>query len=140
MKILLAAINAKYIHSNLAVYSLKAYAKEYEENIEIAEFTINNQTDYILEEIYKRKPDVLCLSCYIWNISVVEDVVREFHKLCPHVPIWLGGPEVSYEAEAFLNMHPQVQGIMCGEGEETFLELCRCYIENVSCEAVIEKF
>ena len=140
MKILLAAINAKYIHSNLAVYSLKAYAKEYEENIEIAEFTINNQTDYILEEIYKCKPDVLCLSCYIWNISVVEDVVREFHKLCPHVPIWLGGPEVSYEAEAFLNMHPQVQGIMCGEGEETFLELCRCYIENVSCEAVIEKF
>ena len=102
MKILLSAINAKYIHSNLAVYSLKAHAKEYKENIEIAEFTINNQADYILEEIYKRKPKVLCFSCYIWNISIVETVIREFHKLCPDVPIWVGGPEVSYEVETFL--------------------------------------
>lgn len=132
MKILLTAINAKYIHSNLAVYSLKAYAKEYKENIEIAEFTINNQADYILEEIYKCKPDVLCFSCYIWNLSMVEEVMREFHKLCPDVPIWVGGPEVSYEAEEFLQSHPEVRGVMMGEGEETFLDLCRYYMETES--------
>jgi len=130
MKILLSAINAKYIHSNLAVYSLKAYAKEYKENIEIAEFTINNQADYILEEIYKRKPKVLCFSCYIWNISIVETVIREFHKLCPDVPIWVGGPEVSYEVETFLQSHPEVTGVMMGEGEETFLGLCSYYLNK----------
>jgi len=130
MKILLTAINAKYIHSNLAVYSLKAYAKAYKENVEIAEFTINNQADYILEEIYKHKPDVLCFSCYIWNLSMVEEVMREFHKLCPDVPIWVGGPEVSYEVESFLQSHPEVAGIMMGEGEETFLELCKYYTEE----------
>ena len=72
MKILLTAINAKYIHSNLAVYSLRAYAEEYRGNIELAEFTINHQKEYILSEIYKKKPDVLCFSCYIWNISYVR--------------------------------------------------------------------
>ena len=105
MKILLCAINAKYIHSNLAVYSLKASAKECKDQIEIAEFTINNQSDYILEGIYKKKPDVVCFSCYIWNIMVVETVMKEFHKLCPDVPIWLGGPEVSFEVETFLKNH-----------------------------------
>ena len=127
MKILLVAINAKYIHSNLAVYSLKASAKEYQNQIEIAEFTINNQPDFILQEIYKRKPDVLMFSCYIWNISMVEDVMREFHKICPKVPIWVGGPEVSFEIEAFFCEHPEVSGIMLGEGEETFPELCAYY-------------
>ena len=102
MKILLTAINAKYIHSNLAVYSLQASAGEYKDCVEIAEFTINNQADYILEEIYKRKPDVLMFSCYIWNLSMIEDVMREFHKLCPKIPIWVGGPEVSFEIEDFL--------------------------------------
>ena len=130
MKLLLTAINAKYIHSNLAVHSLKAYAKEYENHVDIAEFTINNSPDYILEEIYKRKPDVLCLSCYIWNLSMIESVIREFHKLCPSVPIWLGGPEVSYEVKRFLEIHPEVTGIMMGEGEETFLELCRYYVSS----------
>lgn len=128
MKVLLTAMNAKYIHSNLAVYSLKAYAKEYASHIEIGEFTINNRVDDILMEIYKRKPDVLCFSCYIWNIRYVEELVREYHKLCPNVPIWLGGPEVSFETTAFLESHPQVTGIMIGEGEETFRELCAYYI------------
>lgn len=137
MKILLTAINAKYIHSNLAVYSLKASAGEYKENIEIAEFTINNQADYILEEIYKHKPDVLMFSCYIWNLSMIEDVMREFHKLCPKVPIWLGGPEVSFEVEAFLNKHPEVAGVMMGEGEETFRELCEKYVEQQKCSQMI---
>ena len=128
MKILLAAINAKYIHSNLAVYSLKAYAKEYAEHITIGEYTINNRTDYILEQIYKEKPDVLCFSCYIWNIGYVEELIKEFHKLCPEVPIWLGGPEVSFEVEVFLESHPEVTGIMMGEGEKTFSALCNHYV------------
>ncbi|MBQ8518912.1 MAG: B12-binding domain-containing radical SAM protein [Agathobacter sp.] len=130
MKILLTAINAKYIHSNLAVHSLKAFAKEYKDIVEIAEFTINNQADYILEEIYKRKPDVLMFSCYIWNLSMIEEVMREFHKLCPTVPIWLGGPEVSFEVEDFLKNHLEVTGVMMGEGEETFRELCGYYADD----------
>ena len=130
MKILLTAINAKYIHSNLAVYSLKAYAKAYSEQIAIGEYTINNRIDYILEQIYKEKPDVLCFSCYIWNMDYVEQLIREFHKLCPKVPIWVGGPEVSYEVEAFIKEHPQVTGIMVGEGEKTFASLCEHYVEQ----------
>lgn len=136
MKILLTAINAKYIHSNLAVYSLKAAANAYQENVEIAEFTINNHADYILEEIYKRKPDVLMCSCYIWNISMVETVLAEFHKLCPEVPIWLGGPEVSFEVETYLESHPEVTGIMMGEGEETFCELCDYYTKSKAEDAL----
>ena len=127
MRILLTAVNAKYIHSNLAVYSLKAAAREYAQMVEIAEFTINNQANYILEQIYKRKPDVLCFSCYIWNLTIIEEVIREYHKLCPQVPIWVGGPEVSFEVEAFLKEHPQVKGVMMGEGEETFCQLCKYY-------------
>lgn len=130
MKILLAAMNAKYIHSNLAVYSLKAYAKDFSEHIAIGEYTINNRADYILEQIYKQKPDVLCMSCYIWNISYVEEIIREFHKICPDVPIWLGGPEVSYEVEQFMEHHPEVTGIMMGEGERTFYALCNYYVNK----------
>ena len=126
-KILLTAINAKYIHSNLAVYSLKAYAEEVLgekcPRIEIAEYTINQQMDEILMDIYKRKPDVLCLSCYIWNIRYVEDVVKETAKILPDTVIWLGGPEVSYDAPDVLKRLPQAAGVMKGEGEETFAAL-----------------
>ena len=138
MKILLTAINAKYIHSNLAVYSLKAAAKEYQDVVEIGEFTINNQADYILEEIYKRKPAVLMFSCYIWNLSMIEEVMAEFHKLCPNVPIWLGGPEVSFEVERFLQKHPEVMGVMMGEGEQTFCELCAYYTQDEQSEDILE--
>lgn len=133
MKILLTAINAKYIHSNLAVYSLQAYAKKYlgqEVNVDIIEYTINHPVADILEGIYKEKPDVLCFSCYIWNMRYVAELMQEYHKLCPDVPIWVGGPEVSYEAEIFLAEHSEVTGIMIGEGEQTFLEICRHYGEN----------
>ena len=130
MKLFLTAINAKYIHSNLAVYSLHSYAKKYEDQIVIGEYTINNRVDYILEQIYKAKPDVLCFSCYIWNIDYVEELIMEFHKLRPEVPIWLGGPEVSFEVEVFLKEHPQVTGIMIGEGERSFEQLCQYYVNH----------
>lgn len=137
MKILLTAINAKYIHSNLAVYSLRAYAKKYAAcrghcEISLAEYTINHSVSYILEGIYKEKPDVLCFSCYIWNMAYVEELIEEFHKLCPEVPIWVGGPEVSYEVESFLQTHPEVTGVMIGEGEKTFCRLCDSYGEYFS--------
>lgn len=137
MKILLTAINAKYIHSNLAVYNLRAYAAHYakgmtaSDTVEIGEYTINNQMEDILEGIYKAEPDVLMFSCYIWNIAYVEELAEEFHKLCPEVPIWVGGPEVSYETESFLRCHPQITGVMIGEGEKTFCELAEYYAGEI---------
>ena len=98
MNILLAAINAKYIHSNLAVYSLRAYACSYMEETRIAEYTINQPADEILMDIYTRQPDILCFSCYLWNIDYVEQLIREIPKILPETKIWLGGPEVSYNA------------------------------------------
>ena len=127
MKVVLTAINAKYIHSNLAVYCLRAYAKPYLENIEIAEYTINQSLDDILLDLYKKRPDILCFSCYIWNLTYVEELVREIHKLMPELPIWLGGPEVTYDAKAVLERLPEVTGVMFGEGEATFLEAMNYY-------------
>lgn len=127
MNVLLTAINAKYIHSNLAVYSLQAYAGKRGQYASIAEFTINHRVEEILNELYIRKPDVLCFSCYIWNIEYVRELSAEFHKLCPQTPIWLGGPEVSFETETFLKENPAVTGIMMGEGEEAFYRLCAYY-------------
>lgn len=129
MKILLTAINAKYIHSNLAVYSLQAYAAAHGHKIERAEYTINNQLEDILEKIYRQKPDVLMFSCYIWNIEYVKELAAEFHKLRPEVQIWVGGPEVSFETERFLKENPAITGIMMGEGERTMTELC-AYFEQ----------
>lgn len=135
MKILLAAVNAKYIHSNLAVYSLKAYAED--PAVEIGEYTINQQKDDILMDIYKRKPDILCLSCYIWNLDYIEEIVLEIGKLRPDMQIWLGGPEVSYDAKEVLRRLPCVKGVMKGEGEKTFKELCQIYRNE--CEENVDK-
>ena len=127
MKVLLAAVNAKYIHSNLAVYSLKSFAAEYAREIHIAEYTINQRIDDILADLYRQKPDILCFSCYLWNISYVKQIVVEIKKVLPRIRIWLGGPEVSYNAAEMLESYPQLDGIMRGEGEETFLELLHYY-------------
>ncbi len=129
MKILLTAVNAKYIHSNLAVYSLKAYAEKklpHKSPTEIAirEYTINQKMDEIMGSIFEEAPDVLCFSCYIWNRQVVEMLVRDLGRIRPDMMIWLGGPEVSYDSEAVLERLPQVKGVMKGEGEETFAKLC----------------
>lgn len=130
VNIFLAAVNAKYIHSNLAVYSMRAYAKAQGIRTDLEEFTINQQKDEILKKLYEKQPQVLCFSCYIWNISFVKDLIRDLKQVLPQTEIWAGGPEVSYDAEKFLDEMPQVSGVMCGEGEETFLELAEYYINR----------
>lgn len=130
MKILLIAINAKYIHSNLAIYCLRACAGEQKEQVELAEYTINHQKEDILADIYKRKPDVAAFSCYIWNRDYVLSLIRDLSLLCPEVPIWVGGPEVSYDAVQFLRDYPQVTGVMAGEGERSFRALAEHYVKK----------
>lgn len=131
MKFLLTAVNAKYIHSNPAVYSLRAYAgKNMEKHIEIAEYTINQRMDQILAGIYERKPDVIAFSCYIWNWNIIQELLEEIPKVLPGVPIWLGGPEVSFCGENILKKYPALTGIMLGEGEQTFQELLAYYVNG----------
>lgn len=130
MKILLAACNAKYIHSNLAVYNLKSCSGEYSSRVVVKEYTINQIRDDILKDIYLEQPDVVCFSCYIWNISFVRELVPDLKKILPQVELWAGGPEVSYDAVEFLKKNPAFFGVMVGEGEETFHELAGYYIER----------
>ena len=130
MKILLAACNAKYIHSNLAVYDLQAYASEYADHIVLKEYTINQLKDDIMRDIYLEHPDVVCVSCYIWNLSFVKELMADLTKILPDVDFWAGGPEVSYDAEKFLTENQEFKGVMVGEGEETFKELAGYYIEK----------
>ena len=162
MKFLLVAINAKYIHSNLGIYSLKAYAEKKlrevaeagaqgaerasggaetqnaagvasgQVQVEIAEYTINHQMDQILQDIYRRKPDVIGFSCYIWNIQYIRPFLKDIPKVLPDVKIWMGGPEVYYRAESFLKEEPTVTGVMVGEGEATLAELAQVYGEAES--------
>ena len=130
MKILLTAINAKYIHSNLAVYSLRANAGKYKDYVTIKEYTINHLREDVLTGIYKEAPDVLVLSCYIWNIEFVKNILEDIKRILPEMEIWLGGPEVSYLSEKFLKENPTVTGIMRGEGEITFRELVGYYVDK----------
>ena len=164
MRYLLAAINAKYIHSNLGIYSLRRYAMERlglgqkdeqgaavgmemvseaaeganrtktvsEIQIDLGEYTINHQMDQILQDIYRRKPDVVGFSCYIWNIVYVKELIHDLKKVLPQVRIWMGGPEASYDAVHLMDELPEVELIMQGEGEETFtrlVEACECGTE-----------
>ena len=138
MKFLLVGMNAKYIHSNPAIYSLAAYADKFKDDlgqnlsnyIEIAEYTINQNLDDILTDIYRKKPDVIAFSCYIWNIEIIKNLICEIHKIIPLLPIWLGGPEVSFDPIEELKEYPFLTGIMVGEGEETFTDLIRFYLEK----------
>ena len=130
MIFLLVGINAKYIHSNPAIYSLRAYAgEEFRENIELAEYTINNRKEEILADIYRRRPKILGFSCYIWNFSLVKELLEDISKVLPGIEVWLGGPEVSFDGPELLEAYPAVKGIMIGEGEETFRELLAYYRE-----------
>ena len=127
MKVLLTAINAKYIHSNLAVYSLQKYVMDRGISVDLAEYTINQNIDEILSDIFLRKPDVLAISCYLWNIDYVNHLIVEIKKVLPDLNIWLGGPEVSYNAGEVLKNFPQVTGVVCGEGEESFRQVLSHY-------------
>lgn len=130
MKILLVACNAKYIHSNLAVYDLQAYASDYADHIVLKEYTINQQKDDIMRDIYMEHPDVVCVSCYIWNLSFVKELMADLIKILPGADFWAGGPEVSYDAEKFLTENSEFKGVMVGEGEETFKELAGYYVKK----------
>lgn len=161
MKILLIAVNAKYIHSNLAVYSLKAYADRVyhtkysdgragsgqadcadssgnknwsdgrafsgQPEIGIVEYTVNQRPEELLADLYRRRPDAVAFSCYIWNWRIIEELLTEIPKIMPELPVWLGGPEVSFDPERVLQEYPMVKGIMAGEGEETFYQLVSHY-------------
>ena len=130
MKILLAACNAKYIHSNLAVYDLKAYSSDYDKEVLLREYTINQPKDEILKDIYGSGADVVCFSCYIWNISFVRELIRDLVKILPETAFWAGEPEVSYDAEKFLTEMPEMTGVLVGEGEKTFHDLLEYYIDG----------
>ena len=137
MNILLTAVNAKYIHSNLAVYSLRASAGPYEPLVELAEFTINHRSDDIFREVFQKQPNLLFLSCYIWNRTVLTELAENIRRVLPQTVIWIGGPEVSYDAEEFLRTYPQFDGVMTGEGERTFARLLAHYVDGAGALADI---
>ncbi len=130
MKLLLVAVNAKYIHSNPAVYDLKAYAGAHAPHIELAEYTINQLPEEIVKDIYVRQPDVIAFSCYIWNIRYVRELTGDLRQLLPQVPVWLGGPEVSFDSRELLTGMGQITGIMRGEGEAVFRQLAAHYVDG----------
>ena len=131
MNILLVAINAKYIHSNPAVFSLKSCTGKYESYVDIAEFTINQQPSFILREIYKKHPDVVAFSCYIWNRNIIDDIIFDLHEILPDTDIWAGGPEVSYNASEIIQRW-NLRGVMTGPGEGVFCYLVSSYVEGNS--------
>ena len=136
MKVIITAINTKYIHSNLAVYNLKAYSEhEFKGEMEIAEYTINMYVDDIIRDLYRKKPDILAFSCYIWNKRYITDIVNEIKKILPDTQIWLGGPEASYNAEGMLRDIQSIDGIMYGEGEKVFNNMMhfweKCVNDNI---------
>ena len=137
MKLLLAAVNAKYIHSNLAVYCLKSYAASKGYLADVAEYTINQQTEEVLRDLYQKNADMVAFSCYIWNIEFIKTIIKDYKKLRPQCEIWLGGPEVSYRAEEILTELPGVRGVVVGEGEETFARLAALY-EETECSKRVE--
>lgn len=137
-QVVLAAVNAKYIHSNLAVYSLKDYAGQAGLPVQIREYTINQPMGEILKDLYKSRPGLLCFSCYIWNKSLIDELAGEIRKLLPDIWIWVGGPEVTYCAREYLDTHPAVDGIMRGEGEETFLKLAECYLQGKDVDSLLQ--
>ena len=130
MKILLVSVDAKYIHTNLAVHSLKGYSNKYKDYIHIAQYSINHTKEEILRGIYRKKADIVAFSCYIWNIDIIVSIIESLKKVQPHVKIWFGGPEVSYNPKDCLLKYKELDGIVIGEGEQTFYELVDYYMGN----------
>ncbi|MEG1583593.1 MAG: radical SAM protein, partial [Anaerovorax sp.] len=130
MKILLTTLNAKYIHSNLAIRYLYAAAEERISNLSIREFTINNDMDYIFTELLRGEYDVVGFSCYIWNIEYIVKIAENLKKAVPHIKLLLGGPEVSFDTLHFMETYPFVDFIIQGEGEEGFCQLAEKLVEG----------
>ncbi|NLO10309.1 MAG: B12-binding domain-containing radical SAM protein [Clostridiales bacterium] len=128
MKILLVALDAKFIHTNLAVHSLKSFSDKYKEYIHIAQYSINHTKEEILRGIYLEKADLVAFSCYIWNMGMIGSIIESLRKVQPQVKIWFGGPEVSYNPMDCLVKYKELDGIVIGEGEETFYELIEYYL------------
>lgn len=127
MKILLAAVNARYNHTNIAVRSIALYAKKNfpQADIEFAEWTINQSVQEILRGIFNQKADVIIFSTYIWNSELIQKIIPEIKKILPEISIGAGGPEASFNAEGWLKKIDALDFIVAGEGEETVLEISR---------------
>ncbi len=128
--------NAKYIHSSLAVRSLNVFASKYKEHIDVCEYTINNDEDFILREIYEKRPDVICFSCYIWNINIIKNLADSLKKVLPNSVIVCGGPEVSYDCRNFLEENSAFDIVLYGEGEKPFLYLTEYFLGKRNIEDV----
>lgn len=125
MKILLTTLNSKYVHTNLALKYLYSVVAEADLDVEMQEFTINNEKDYVFGEILRGGYDLVCFSCYIWNIEQTRELAANLKKACPELKILLGGPEVSYDSIDFMDENPWVDFIIRGEGEYPFFQFCR---------------
>lgn len=129
-RVLLTTLNAKYIHSSLALAYLSECCASDALDVQVREFTINENPSDIMTHIFLLKPDILCVSCYIWNIEKVLDLCRDYKKVAPHTKIVLGGPEVSYDAEKLLQEQQVVDFVVRGEGERTLPELLNAIIDG----------
>ncbi len=123
MRVLLVALNAKYVHTNLALRYFYAKVHAIYPDVLLREFSINDRLERIAGELYEAKGDVIGFSCYIWNLKEIVALIRRLRPVCPNVKFVIGGPEVSFETEAFLLEHAEADVIVIGEGENTFLEL-----------------
>jgi len=130
MKILLTTLNSKYVHSNLALKYLYASAEKNSNSIDILEFTINNEEDYIFTELLRKSYDVICFSCYIWNVDKTLCLAENLKKARPELKILLGGPEVSFDVIPFMSQHKFIDFIISGEGEAPFSELAETLLED----------
>lgn len=135
MKIILSTLNAKYIHTNLAIRYLKAAALP-EFDCEIAEYTIKDPAFNIVSDLFQKKPDVVGFSCYIWNINETIAVIRMLKTVLPDVKIVLGGPEVSYDVHEWIRKHLEIDYIIMGEGEVSFKEMLRYFNNEIPLEKV----
>lgn len=136
MKVLLTAINAKYIHSSLAVRYLYKNCSNLDCDMSVLEVSINNHLIDIANQIFDEKPDVLAIACYIWNIELVKQLLPLVHRLLPQCKIVCGGPEVSYETKDFMQSYPMVDYVVRGEGEEAFYALIKSLIEGKESEQI----
>jgi anaerobic magnesium-protoporphyrin IX monomethyl ester cyclase len=120
--VLITTLNAKYIHTSLALRYLKAFCQE-DFEVDLVEYTIKDPAMNVVSDLFQRKPDVIGFSCYIWNIEETIQIISMLKKVMPEVKIVLGGPEVSYDVEYWMNRLTDVDFIVVGEGEETFHHL-----------------